>query len=254
MASIKLDSVVGQPEVHINEVVANSIPGYATYFWAIPQRNVIASIKFKHSATGQRPMSTYVSRFMATYSSYALVSTDADGNDIIVGFTDDPASNEPKAARPAFKTGIFPKPGAVAYILANHERIKKVIRRGHVSSQKAVDVSLWQSARRFLRSPERFAGYEPVKERVYLELEYQPNLEELQEMIQAETEDPDVSGWEDMGFEFQGEGNKRHWLGKAAASGEFNLDIDRSGEETVNLAALLTTLNDNANEILKLLD
>lgn len=132
ITSVSKNSIVGAPLVHLNEVVENSIPGYATYFWIIPEKDVIASIKFSDFTTGLKAMSGYVSDFLMLESTYAIDATDAEGQPYIAGYTDK-ADNIPTAAKPRFKLIIFSKKGRRTYLLENHAKIKKVLRVGRVT-------------------------------------------------------------------------------------------------------------------------
>ena len=86
VASIAMNSVVGAPEVHINGIKPNSIPGYATYFWALPQLGVLASVRFNHKVSGQQEMRAYLERFLALESEYAVEGQNEDGALSIVGY------------------------------------------------------------------------------------------------------------------------------------------------------------------------
>lgn len=253
VASVKLNSKVGTPEVHINGIEPNSIPGYATYFWVIPNMDLMATIRFTHLTNGQRQMQNYLGRFMSSYTEYAIPGLSAEGQPAIVGYTD-LADKTPKNVRPYFKTAAYTKAGPREFILENQAKIRKVVRRGHVTTQNIVDRAFWQKAIRYVRGSEQAANSAFVKQATYVEIEYQPSHEELALMIDAEVDDLDATGWDDLGFVMHGEASKTYWVGRAGASGNFQLNVKRLDEEAIDLASLLTALNQNRPNILKLLE
>lgn len=253
VASVQENSIVGDPQVVMNEIAEDSIPGYATYFWIIPEHNVIASIRFNRAQTGQFPMTRYVSQFMATASAYAVVDED-DDEERVVGFRNDPNS-APLKLRASFKTSIFAKPGPRDFLLQNYHRIKKIIRRGHISATEASELRWWQSSlRTIFRSDSAAQGRAVINKRVYVELDYSPSLDELQEIIAGQDGDIEATGFDDVGFELTGEGNTKYWLSRERARGTFNLDIVRHDEETIDLQSLLTALQQWRPQILALLE
>ncbi|MDG4948456.1 hypothetical protein NYR72_07935 [Actinobacillus equuli subsp. haemolyticus] len=67
--SLPNNSTVGSiQQADANAIMANSIPGYPTYFWFIPSRNVFATICFNTIVNGRAAMESYVKQFMKLFS------------------------------------------------------------------------------------------------------------------------------------------------------------------------------------------
>jgi hypothetical protein len=252
VASVSRRSVVGQAQVHLNPINADDIPGYATYFWAVPDQNVIASVRFAYNISGQEGMRRYVERFLALESSHA-VEGEQEGDLKVVGYCEAPGEPLVKVS-PRFRTNAFAKAGHVRYILQNHARIRKVIRRGHLSVTNQAERTILQKTVQFLRG-RALNNQVLVNRSAYIELEYTPSLEELNEMINSEADDPGTSAWDDMGFVMQGEPNKKYWLGRSLASDDFQLDVTRDADTgaTVTLESLSEALTANRHAILRIL-
>jgi hypothetical protein len=251
--SVSKNSIVGAPQVHLNGVIENSIPGYATYFWIVPEKNVVASIKFSDFTTGLKAMKDYISDFLSLESKYAIDAVDAEGQPYIAGYTDKP-DKLPTAAKPKFQLQTFKKGGRRAYLLENHARIRKVLRVGRVTLENVLDRTTFQSLVRFLRGdPTQHQDVEVGVHTARVELQYTPTRDELNAMIEADDVDDDGSRWEDLGFELAGE-DSMIWLNRSRASDTFvlNLDIGRGG--VVNTAALAKSIADQRAEILQLLE
>lgn len=250
IASVKLDSKVGAPQVKLNEIEKNTIPGYATYFWVIPSKNILATIRFGRPISGQAAMTGYLQRFLSQYTSYAVWSEVGVKDAKVLGYSDDP-DGELKKVRPAFQTSAYMKSGPRDYILKNWSSITKVVRRGHITTTKPLDRATFQGFMQWIRSDSK--NKTAVRQSAYLELQYSPEYDELRKMIDAEESDPDTFGWDDLGFGMKGEGSTIRWLSRARAAGVFNLQIDRKDEETITLNSLMQALNDNRSDILKTL-
>jgi hypothetical protein len=253
ITSVSKDSIVGAPQVHLNEVVENSIPGYATYFWVIPDKNVVASIKFSDFTTGLKAMSAYVNDFLALESTYAIDAVDAEGKSYIAGYTDK-ADKIATAAKPKFQLVTFNKKGRRAYLLENHAKIKRVLRVGRVTLENVVDRTTFQSLVRFIRGDlNRNSDVEVGVHSARVELQYTPTEEELKAMIEADDADDDGSRWEDLGFELNGEGSTI-WLNRSRASDTFALNVELGGSGVVKTEMLAQALHAQRDQILQLLE
>ena len=252
ITSVSKSSIVGSPEVHINGVVENSIPGYATYFWIVPDKNVIASIKFRDFTTGLRAMSAYIGDFLALESAYAIDAIDQDGQPYIAGYTDK-QDNVPTAAQPKFKLETFKKKGRRTFLVDNHDKIKKVVRVGRVTLENVLERTTFQSLVRFLRGdPTQHQDVEVGVRSARVELQYTPTENELKQMIEADDADDDGSRWEDLGFEIPGEGTV--WLNRSRASDTFPLNIDIGAAGVVKTELLSKAIVAQKEELLKLLE
>lgn len=252
ITSVSKNSIVGAPQVHLNEVVEDSIPGYATYFWIIPERNVIASVKFSDFTTGLKAMSGYVSDFLTLESTYAIDAIDPDGQPYIAGYTNK-GDGIATAAKPRFKLATYNKKGRRTFLLENHAKIKKVVRVGRVTLENVVDRTTFQSLVRFLRGdPTKHQNLETGVRSARVELQFTPTEDELKAMIEADDADDDGSRWEDLGFDLQGEVGTI-WLNRSRASDTFALNVDVGASGVVKTQILAQTLNDQSDQILQLL-
>ncbi len=253
ITSVSKNSIVGAPEVHLNEVVENSIPGYATYFWIIPEKNVIASVKFSDFTTGLSAMSGYLFDFLMLESRYAIDATDADGQPYIAGYTDK-GDKISTAAKPKFKLTTYSKKGRRAYLLENYAKIKKVLRVGRVTLENVSDRTTFQQLIRFLRGdPTKHQDVEVGVRSAKVELQYTPNKDELIAMIEADDSDDDGSRWEDLGFELNGE-DGTIWLNRSRASDTFSLNVELNASGVVNAMKLSETLDEQRPQVLQLLE
>ncbi|WP_295755977.1 hypothetical protein [Undibacterium sp.] len=253
VASVSSNSKVGTPEVHMNEIAPNSIPGYATYFWVLPDEKLLATLQFQHKVNGQKQMQNYIHSFMSHYMSYAVIDVDAPDEYRVIGYTDPNDGKVKSNVRANFKTAAYVKTGPVEFILKCHASIKKVVRRGHVNINSVSDRKIWQSFIQFVRGNKNNA-YQLINQSLYVELEYQPELDELKRMIEVEIKEIRADVRDDIGFIMEGDASKIHWISKAGAYGNVELEIDRVDEESIKLESLLSALNANKRKIMSFLE
>ncbi|WP_230848887.1 hypothetical protein, partial [Achromobacter xylosoxidans] len=84
--SLMANAGVGQAAVILNKAKAGSIPGFATYFWFIPDLGVFATLRFVRPFTGQTGLQNYISSFLEHFSSFCVRETDEEGEIKVVGY------------------------------------------------------------------------------------------------------------------------------------------------------------------------
>lgn len=251
--SIMLNSQVGQAVVHMNGVVKNSRPGFATYFWWAADKHVLASIRFRHNVTGQIAMRDYMRHYLEHESSHVIESCGPVGQDglaPIVGYTNLP-DNLPLNVRPRFETEAYRREGGDReHVKANVSRISKVIRKGSLEVSAVQDRDMFENVVRFLRRQSVGAAILTNSRNLRVELAYTPDAVELDQMIEAEDKAPDRA-WDDLGFTLKGEPNKVYWVGRSTIRDEVTLPIVRTNDELVDLKHIAQELSSRRTHLLK---
>lgn len=248
VAAVKAKSKVGSAKVEFTKLPKDSIPGYATYFWFIPSKNVYATIRFQHRLNGKKNLDKYLKEFISKFSDYVVLSEEGEADFNVTGYSEKD-SDDPLNLHSYFKTSIVRKPGQIDYILDQKDNIRKVTRHNRLSPKLAECQELWQKAlfnlglkkQRTLNSEVNFS----------YEFSFAPSKGELEEMI-AEWEKNHESKWDDIGFTLKGEHVPR-WLSNSLARNQFELDVKRIDEEVVDARSLLEQLIEKRELILGLL-
>ena len=110
--SVVADQPVGAATVHLNNIQKGTIPGYATYFWFIPELDTFATIRFQHTLNGHKNLVRYVNGFLEKFSGYAVTTHTDDDNVEITGYREKD-TDDVLDLFPSFKTklsGIYGKP------------------------------------------------------------------------------------------------------------------------------------------------
>jgi len=123
--SLMANASVGANNVILNDVKPGSIPGFATYFWFIPDLNVLATVRFARTYTGPNAMQMYMRSFLRYFSSYTVRDDNEvndDGSLKIIGYRDG-KNGDVLRLFPRFKASLYAKAGEYDVILNNAERI-----------------------------------------------------------------------------------------------------------------------------------
>ena len=246
VAAISADSTLNAPEYSFNEFPENTIPGYATYFWIIPEQNLLATIRFHHSKNGHKNFTKYLNEFMAKFSSY-VVSEDNDDINEIIGYreTDD---DEAQALHSRFQDSIYKKDGRIEYISQHQNRITKIIRKNRLSITEPDDRNFF--SRMMDRVLLQDVNPEHTDIKVKYEVNYTPSQEQLQQMI-GEWDVENETRWDDIGFNIAG---TTYWLSHSTAKDEVDLNVTRDNDEVINAQSLIRALQTNQDRIFNVLD
>jgi len=248
VAAVKAKSRVGSAKVEFTKLPKDSIPGYATYFWFVPSKNVYATIRFQHRLNGKKNLDKYFKEFIAKFSDYVVLVDDGEADFNVAGYSEKDGE-DPMNLHSQFKSSIVRKPGKIDYILEQRNQIRKITRHNRLSPKKADSQELWQKAllnlglkkHRNLDSEVKFS----------YEFSFTPSEHELKEMI-AEWEKNHDSRWDDIGFTLKGEQGPL-WLSNSLARDKFELDVKRVDDEIVDAKSLLDKLTEKRGLILGLL-
>lgn len=218
--SIGMDTRVGEaPEIHSNEIVENTIPGYATYYWAVPHRGVVATVRVDSRVAAKNAMTEYVRRFMATESAYIRTG----GDDEIIGYGPLQEGDDwVIKARARFKMHPYSKEGQLDFIRHNRASIFRVHKIARLDGTKPVDENFFQSVIRFMSGDERRqVGFD---KKISVALDFTPTPDELEDIIDAQLDDVGAERWEDVGFEMSGLAGQPYWVSKSSAKDSFESD------------------------------
>lgn len=248
VASIQAESNVGDATIHMNGIVEGSIPGYATYFWIIPSRNIFASVRFQHPYTAQKPFSAYIKKFMECYSRHVVVGeATAESEYPILGYANT-ADDEPSHPYPRFKTELLRNPGQKQFMLDHVDSITKVIRKETLDLTQAETLTFWQKMLRQAKLSSPIIS--PVKPRITYDVPIAPTTEDVQSMFEA-WESGAESRWDDFGVKIAGS-PEIHWVSHTLARSEFSLNVERDNVEVVNSISLIDAIIASRTQILAL--
>ena len=239
--SVTADQPVGEAEVHLNDIEAGTIPGYATYFWFLPEFEIFTTIRFQHILNGQQNLVRYMNGFLESFSKYAVRSQVDDDNIEILGYREN-VNDEIQNLFPSFRSKLLRKPGEIELIRQRRANIRKMIRKSELNLEIDEDIDLLQ---RMLLKFGVINNDHPENNNLSINysFNYNPTEEELNEIIDSAIEEG-LSWTNDYGFQFVGK-NEVYWLSNSIVKHDLNLNIERDNDEIVNLNSLSTQLTNN---------
>jgi hypothetical protein len=249
VASVQIDSGVGEPAVVMNEIQEGTIPGFATYFYFIPDRDLVIATRFQHKTYGNAAMRAYIRaylRFCGRYTRYDEIGEDPTK---LLGYAE-PDSDEPKKYRPSFATEPYEKPGEHKKLINEAHRITKIVRKTSLDLSKAENTAFWQKLLQYahLRPPRKPNSL--VRVNYNVEVSVKPD--EVRSIIRDWDNENPEEDWEDVGFMLSGE-QTPYWLSHANARTSLKLDITRDSLEVVNGRSLIKQMMAHESQILRVL-
>ncbi|MFK1708417.1 hypothetical protein [Klebsiella quasipneumoniae] len=246
VASVMRDSSVTAPDVVMNQIQDNSIPGYATYFWILPSYGLFASLRFKNrTQTGQPPFRKYIEQALSLISSYVRYGEDEeDGSRRVIGYAPTGEDLMSPSPSPRFKTSLAYDVGNREYIRENANRVNKIIRKETLRLNHADERQWWQSAlsRLGISSGNDYRRMDEVNVRYELRPDFF-GLQDIDSMMQEWDDSEHVrSEWDDYGFTFKGNAAKVHWLSHSTLTASAELNVIWDNNEVVNGESLLSVL------------
>ncbi|EJL89719.1 hypothetical protein PMI15_00548 [Polaromonas sp. CF318] len=249
VASMSAYADVGNSEVTMNELAEGDIPGFASYFWFLPDHQAVATVRFQHPGAGRLQMRSYVQKFMAYFCANAVTSVDDETDGIRVHGYRASATDPVIKARPRFSMELHKKHAEQQFLLESAHRIRKIKKKSTLILTERPDRALWQKLLDSAHLTEPQVRPHDVK--IVYEVEVETFTQEDVAAVIEGWEDEDQAG--DYGFVMQGE-QETYWLGRAIAKETLMLDIVRVNPEIVDPQTLIEALAHNRTRLLSLLE
>ncbi|MCG9649317.1 hypothetical protein L1D24_12150 [Vibrio brasiliensis] len=251
-ASAQLTNV-SENVFHQGNLPASSIPGFATYFWFIPSRSVMATITFGNPRSGMNAFSYWLESFFRTESRYASFDQDCQFKGYLAA---DGTIHED--LEPRFTKQLYRNPSKRELILSNCNHIRGLTRRINLERSQITDKDLLD---RLKCKVGISTDTEVDKHDISLKYEfsYTPTENEIREIFDAYESSNSRSNWEDVGFIFPDNNGfgaeKTEWLSKSFAKIKLVIDIEwvLTGQ-LVRGEILLQTLSIHRADLLNLLE
>jgi len=247
--SIKINEPAETASKNVNtaKLPKNSIPGYATYSYIIPDDNILATVKFNHISNGHIGLNSYMNGFLTYYSKYVQTDKKSKTKDSakieVIGYGNSDTDFN-TSLNPYFKSRLKKNKINTDKILANVNSISKIIRKTTISTDITAEKSLYGKLMEKL-------GTKATKDNKEFQLKYEmkinPTKENTQEIIKSWNK---KDSWDDIGFQIKCEDNPV-WLSADVHSQDLSISINRINSEFVDFNDLIAKLNNNLSKLRK---
>jgi len=249
-ASVEAEAPVGAADVTLRDVPDGTIPGYATYFWFVPEEAILATVQFQHRVANGKPgLQKYINTFLAKHhSDHVCLADDGEEELEVEGYQRSP-NTEIRDLNARFKTRTIRPPGPVDHIRANRPGIYKVIRKSKLDNETIANttVSYYQALLSKIGINQGEQPADPVRSRY--EVNFTPTEGQLENIIENWEQDGGDEAWDDVGFKMSGD-SKIYWLSHSRGRYEEEMDVDRVNDEIVGGESILSELDAMENDLL----
>jgi hypothetical protein len=242
---------LGVADVSVTPLPEGRIPGYPTYFWILPDKDLFATVQFGKTLNGRESLEYYMRGFLRKYSHYVELIQRRNGTSVL-GYRKDSTFPPDAGLIPQFHSRLCRKAGQVDYLLKHSSQVYKIIRKETIDFSSAPSYDLWQ------RNLKMFGISQPSSpdkesEKFRLEHNHQPSSAEMHEMIEFWREKSELDErWDDIGFKLTSE-DKVRWLSHTLVRSKFPLDIPDDTKEVIDANSLLKQLVLSQETILAIL-
>ena len=208
----------------------DDIIGYGTHFWFLPDKSRLVTVQFdSQPLNGHQGLNRYMNGYLKRFSPHVRFDKNKMDGDVlvreVVGYAPDATTDEADdKLHPRYRSKLLRREAELDYIRNNHQKIKKVIRKGRPSGGGQVKQNILDQLLTFIGAPK---NHRTLHDTSYIfEIPYRPSLTAVNAIIRQWNEEADGDGhetWDDVGFDFKGE-TRRRWL----SSSTLKLDVDLS--------------------------
>ncbi|WP_295379517.1 hypothetical protein [uncultured Pseudacidovorax sp.] len=238
IASIAGNARVGRADATLTELDEGAIPGYATYFWFLSDRNLLATVRVNQRSAGHFQMNRFLQGFLEKFSSHVVLGEENVDEEVnILGYREREGARITKF-RPRFKSELLTKAGALDFLRERVLRISKIVQHGTLILNDRQERQLWQ------KMLDRFGLTEPAVRPFEVKMNFDMDVdgvteEEFDRIVEdwAEEDDP-INRY---GFRIRGDA-ETYWLDRQYVKDAFMLDIDRKPGGIIEPDSLLRGL------------
>lgn len=223
-----------------------AIPGFPSYYWFVPEKNVFATIKFNHSVQGKNNLDHYLNGFLANKSPYRV--TNDEGT--VVGYSANGLQNNNSSRVHSKFYALGRKQEELeAELLTNLHKIRKIIKR------ESLQYTLEDDRRLLERVFSGLLGNTPTFQQartISHELQFEPTEQQLRQIINNYAELNSASSIRNAGFIYND--GRRIMLNGASISFSAELNVRREDNQILTPQSLLAVITNQRQDLLRPLD
>lgn len=248
-ASVNGRSAVGEYDVDAQRIREGDIPGYATYFWFLPEFECFFTIRFNMPVNGHQQLRLFLKNFLKKYSKF-VVDTEVENERVILGYREN-GDQEILNLSPQFNSRPKTDQGNLNYLLSRQEDIRKVMKKSvltYENEQESISTFF-----QFLR-----IGVDNVPAQdlftVKYEVDFNPDEDAVRDLYSSWEEEilKSDNDWEDIGVQFKGN-ESDYWFSRILKKKEYDIDVEWESEAVVNANSLLQSLKAERGNIVEMI-
>lgn len=223
-----------------------AIPGFPSYFWFIPEKQALASIKFEHSASGKNNLEYYINGFLRNKSIYRVM----DSEEVVIGYSQDGKETEySHEINPRFlATGRIDKE-VEAELISNIHIITKIIKK------ETLKYTIEEDRKTVETFFSKLLNNAPVLNQtrtIWHELQFRPSVEQIKEIVRNFSNREKNSTVKNVGFIYSN--GKRIMLDGSRISFSTKINVTRNDNAIITPESLLAAITYQRSDFLRVFE
>ncbi|WP_153006743.1 hypothetical protein [Aeromonas schubertii] len=223
-----------------------AIPGFPSYFWFVPERNVFATIRFNHSVQGKKNLDCFLNGFLANKSPYRVL----DGNGTVIGYSaNGQPTDQSSRIHSKFHSLGRKQEELETELLTNLHKIRRIIKR------ETLQYTVEDDRRTLERVFSGLLGNTPTFNQartITHELQFIPTEQQLRQIINNYSESNAASAIRNVGFIYND--GKRVMLNGTSVTFSAEINANREDNQIVTPQSLLSAITSQRQDLLRPLD
>lgn len=223
-----------------------AIPGFPSYFWFVPEKNVFATIRFNHSVQGKKNLDCFLNGFLANKSPYRVIN----GDDAVIGYsTNGQPTGQSARIYSKFHSLGRKQEELEVELLTNLHRIRRIIKR------ETLQYTVEDDRKTLERVFSGLLGNTPTFNQartITHELQFEPTEQQLRQIIINYAELNEADAIRNVGFIYNN--GKRVMLNGTSVAFSAEINASREDNQIVTPQALLAAITSQRQDLLRPLD
>lgn len=223
-----------------------AIPGFPSYFWFVPEREVFATIKFVHSIQGKSNLDHYINGFMENKSPYRVIND--EGTVCGYSLNGQETANSSRMYSKFYALGRKQEE-LEAELLTNLHKIRRIVKRESLRYTTQDDRDLIERVfSGLLNNAPEFHQSRTITH----ELQFQPSEVQLRQILNNFSDLNSTSSIRNAGFIYND--GRRVMLKGTSVSFAADINVNRENNEIVDPRELLRAITNQRGDLLRPLD
>lgn len=223
-----------------------AIPGFPSYFWFVPEKNVFATIRFNHSVQGKKNLDCFLNGFLANKSPYRVL----DGDSAVIGYSENgQPTGKSSRIHSKFHSLGRKQEELEAELLTNLHKIRRIIKR------ETLQYTVEDDRRTLERVFSGLLGNTPTFNQartITHELQFEPTEQQLRQIISNYAEANAASAIRNVGFIYND--GKRVMLNGTSVAFSAEISANREDNQILTPQSLLAAITSQRQDLLRPLD
>ncbi len=239
VSAINSTKPIDQADVKDTKFEEGYVPGYGTYFWILPSKNIYLTVRFNHIVNGNRQFCHYLQSFLQFHSKFVKEKRIENFRIKTPSIENLEHFKQNELIYPFFESHLLLLGGQLDLLKSRFSDVRKLITKMKLDIQIEKDLNVIQS---FLK----FTGIHDINKvsnkvlNFKYESNYNPSENNVNDLLNM-WQNKDESTISDIGFNLEGD-RETYWLSKSIVKGELDIDVTHKSTELYDINSLKEAL------------